>query len=110
MGLVLNFRAQKFEIFKGIGGGVQVKDSDFSCFDMCYSSEYLVSRMGSLAHQLPMALEIWRDKVGHYSRNFEVLYGKNTPNDFSKFLGTVFYALAGQKIYIFVFKEDIMNI
>ena len=43
---------------KGIGGGSRVKIPNFSCFDICYSLEYLVSKMGSLASQLAMAHEI----------------------------------------------------
>ena len=59
--------------FKGIGG-VQVKVSDFSCFDICFSPEYLVSKMGSLAPQLATAHEIWRDEVGHYAHIFGKMY------------------------------------
>ena len=47
---------------------------NFSCFDICYSPEYLVSRMGSLAPQLRRVHEIWRDEVGHYAHIFGKMY------------------------------------
>ena len=43
---------------KGIGGGSRVKFLDFLSYCICYSPEYLVSKMGSFASQLATTAEI----------------------------------------------------
>ena len=40
-------------LIKGVGGGwSRVKSYNFSCFDICYSPDFLVFRMGSFVSQL----------------------------------------------------------
>ena len=43
---------------KGIGGGSRVKFLDFLSYCICYSPEYLVSKMGSFASQFATTAEI----------------------------------------------------
>ena len=91
------------------GRGVQVKVSDFPCFDICFSPQYLISKIGWLAPQLATTHELLRDEVRHYALNIRVLYGKTPQVFFRKFWEEAMQKQVKESIFL-LFREDIMNI
>ena len=53
-----------------------LKIYNFSCFDICYSPDFLVSRMGSFVSQLATVARIWLVKVRLFSAVFAHLHRK----------------------------------